>query len=248
VQNTASADGFSEGLNASGGSLTGGATTGGSITNLSAGSSSSAISVGMSTATSGSKSGSVAIGLASNGSGTSGYGTTGLTGQTVNVTATVYDYATATFSQTTGDGSFSGAGTSYALDFGTGLIAGHSYTATINLANGAGSFRDDLGGSYGFSGSPEITNTSGSFSGLAAGNSNSFVITFLASGGGAYAGTLSFSGLSQQTGLSDASLAQIDISITAAVAAIPEPTTYAALAGGLMLAGALCKRRRNAVV
>ena len=93
IQNTASGDGFSEGLNASGGSLTGAASTSGSITNLGGGLTGMNVLVGLggsaNTSTAGAKTGTVLISLASNGS-ISTHGNTSLTGQTVTVTGFVY--------------------------------------------------------------------------------------------------------------------------------------------------------------
>ncbi len=95
IQNTAANDGFSEGLNASGGALTGAASSSGSVTNLAAGlTNGSSLLVGLggsaNTTVAGLKTGTVLINLASNGSGTSGYGAMNLTGQTVSVSGTVY--------------------------------------------------------------------------------------------------------------------------------------------------------------
>ena len=86
VQNTASADGYSENLDASAGATTGNATGSGSISLLAAGgSNNSSMTVSMSDTTAGHKSGTVAVNLSSDGSGTSGAGTTGLTAQTITV-------------------------------------------------------------------------------------------------------------------------------------------------------------------
>ncbi len=245
IQNTAAADGFSEGLNATQGATTGAATVSGTnITNLAAGTSSSTIIVSLnagSTSTSGIKTGTVDIGLASNGSGTSGYGSTALTGQSVTVNGTVYDYAEALFSQTAGAGSLSGSGISYTLDFGSGLALNTNYTATIQLANGlfAASFQDSLGGSYTAGGDSEFSTTAATFNGLASGGTNSFTITFNTGSAGTFNGTLDFAGLSQQSGLMDASLSNINIAFTGTT--IPEPT--AALLGSLGMLLLLRRRR-----
>ncbi len=95
IQNMSAGDGFSEGLNASGGAATGAASIAGSVTNLAAGSTNStSLVVGLggnaNTGTAGLKTGTVTVNLASNGSTTSGYGATALTSQTLTVTGQVY--------------------------------------------------------------------------------------------------------------------------------------------------------------
>ncbi len=242
VTNTTPANsGFTEGLNATQGAVTGDAIAGGSnVVNLAGASSSTSLTVGLSTATSGAKSGTTAIGFASNGS-NSGYADTGLAGQTISVSGTVYDYANAAFSQTSGDGSLTGGGLSYTLDFGSGLALSTNYTATIQLANTLlGGFQDALGGAYVATGDAEFTNTSSTFTGLAAGSSNSFTITFNTGTSGTFNGNLLFNGSSEQTGLANAALAGINIAVTGI--AIPEPGT-AALLGGFGVFSLLRRRR-----
>jgi hypothetical protein len=237
ISNTAPSGSFTEGLNATQGATTGVASISGTdISNLAGGSSSTSILVGLTdVATSGVKSGTVSIGLASSGSNSS-LSDLSLGSQTINVSGTVYDLATQTFTKASGDGSFSGL----TLDFGT-VSLGTTYTATFDLANASGAFRDSLGGSYTYSGSGSISSTAATFSNLAAGTSNTFTISFNAASAGTYTGTLSFSGLSQQMGLLDVGLLPQDIAIT--VTAIPEPSTYAALVGVGMIGFALYRRR-----
>ncbi len=88
--------GFQEGLDAAVGGTAGAATAaGGPISNLAAGTTSSAISVGIdgATATAGVNSGTVTLNLASNGTGTSGLPTLALADATVTVTGTGYRLA-----------------------------------------------------------------------------------------------------------------------------------------------------------
>jgi len=245
ISNTAALSSYSEGLNAAVGSTTGVATASGSISNLAGASSSTALSVGLggsaNTATSGAKSGNVVIGLESNGT-NSGLTALGLNSQTIGVSGAVYDFADAVFSKTAGDGALSGSGTSYTLDFGTGLNLNTSYTATFQLANlllSGNGYQDNLGGEYSKTGASQFATTASSFSGLAAGGSNSFTVTFFTGTTGSFSGTLALAGLSQQSGLDDASLSTINI--TLAGTAIPE--TSAALLGGLGMLTLLRRRR-----
>jgi len=94
IQNTAAADLYSEKLDASFGALTGSASTnGGTIDLLGAGlTDNTSMSVGLGTAvqnTRGTFSGTALVNLVSDGSGTSGLGTTNLTGQEIEVTGDV---------------------------------------------------------------------------------------------------------------------------------------------------------------
>lgn len=86
VANTAAAGSFTEGLNASFGSTAGSAVTNAGTISLLAGgaNNSSAMSVGVNTATAGAKSGTVAVNFVSDGSASSGLGLTALGQQTVD--------------------------------------------------------------------------------------------------------------------------------------------------------------------
>ncbi len=244
ISNTAASGAFTEGLNATVGSTTGGAAGSGSVSNLAGGSSSTSVSLtlpGASASTSGIKTGSVDINLASSGT-NSGLSDLSLNSQTVGVTGTVYDYADAAFAKTGGTGTFGGSGNSYTLDFGTGLALNTTYSATIQLANHLlSSFQDNLGGSYnnianGFDSGVEGT----SIASLVAGSNNTFTITFNTGSTGTFGDTLTFTGLSQQSGLSDAGLGAFNIALSGN--AIPEPNVAALLGGFGMLA--LLRRRR----
>ena len=90
IQNTAVADGYSEGLDANFGSVATGLTAGGSVGLLPSGGSSTAMSLALNTSTAGAKGGNVTINFTSDGAGTSGLGTTSLGTQTISVTGNVY--------------------------------------------------------------------------------------------------------------------------------------------------------------
>ena len=242
ITNTSAAGSYTEGLNASASSTTGAATATGSVGNLSGASSSTSLSVGLGnadTSTSGVKSGNVVIGLESNGT-NSALANLGLNSQTIGVSGGVYDFADAAFSKVGGAGGLTGSGTTYTLDFGTGLNLNTNYTFTFQLANTwLSSYQDKLGGSYSLTGASQFATTASSFSGLAAGGTNSFTVTFNTGTTGSFSGNLALAGLSEQSGLADASLTTINIGI--AGAAIPEPS--AALLGSLGML-ALLRRRR----
>ena len=172
IANTNIAPGFQEGLNASVGTTSNATGSGGPIVNLAAGSSSSAISVGMTAASAGVQSGSVTVNLASNGTGTSGLATLDLAPQVVSTSITGYNLAVATINN--------------AADFNLGsvLVGGGPITKTVSLTNTAvaGAFSEALNASFG-----TVTNsgvgtigTSGSIAGLLAGQNNnlSLVVTY----------------------------------------------------------------------
>jgi autotransporter-associated beta strand protein len=249
ITNTSAAGAFTEGLNATKGSTTGSATVSGlNISDLAGLASSTAISVGLGSGnmTAGAYSGNVSIDFASNGT-NSGLSDLGLNSQSLTVTGAVYDYATADFTKTAGVGALTKTNTySYTFNFGSGLALNTEYTASFSLANGALNvqYKDALGGSYssignGFSTTAGAfgTNTSNS---LASGGSNSFDITFNTGSGGLFNETLTFSGLSQQSGLTDASLGNYTFALSAV--AIPEPDV-AVLLGGLGMLTLLRRRR-----
>jgi len=177
VQNTAAAN-VSEGLDASFGTLTGSASTnGGSITTLAAGPAANTTSlvVGLGgsahTATAGAVTGTAPVTLTSDGAGTSGLGTTPLTSQTVTINGQVNNFAQPLFSLTNAVGTLTGSGTSYTLN-----LAGTSSAADLSVANTSVSpgFQDTLGGSYAPTTLPDYTVTGAtSFSGVAAGSSQS---------------------------------------------------------------------------
>ncbi len=226
---------------------TSGYTSSGSITGLAGGASGSGtLSVGVlgsTVMTSGGYTGATTtLGLQTQEVNSSGLGDAAITSQTVGINVNVYDFAGAVFSQTGGDGSFSGSGLSYNLDFGTGLELSTNYSATINLANGLFSlYKDSLAGAYGTVGGA-FSETATNFSSLTSGGSGTFTINFFTGTVGSFTDNLTFDGTSLNTPLGNSSLSQITIALSGA--AIPEPNVAALIGGFGVLA--LLRRRRNA--
>jgi autotransporter-associated beta strand protein len=218
--------------------ITDGFTATGSATGIAGGASGSGtLSVGGTFSSSGTYSGSATLGLQTQAVNSSGLGNLAITGQTVNINVTAYDLASPSFTKTSGVGSFGGL----SLDFGTVSI-GTTYTATFDLANASGAFRDYLGGTFTYTGAGSISSTAADVTSLAAGSSTAFTVTFNPTTSGTYTGTIRFTGLSKQTNLADVQLAAQDIAITGT--AIPEPSAYAALVGVGVIGAALHRRRR----
>ncbi|MEI6712446.1 MAG: autotransporter-associated beta strand repeat-containing protein [Verrucomicrobiota bacterium] len=136
VTNTSAADGFSEKLNVSFGTLTGGAVAGGSVQLLAAtGTNSTALSVGLSSSgTAGLKRGTARVLYETDGNGTSGIAAESVGGETVSLTGSIYRKAI-------------GAVSSGTLNLGAirenGAFSAKSITVR-NDASGDG-FSDDLG-------------------------------------------------------------------------------------------------------
>ncbi len=169
VSNTAAAGAFSEDLRATFGTSSGAATTnGGSISGLLAGgSNSSAMNVGVNTATSGAKTGTVTLDYVTSGTvnGVSnGLGTAGANApQVINVSGNVYQAA-------------AGQLVSAPLNFGT-VQVGQVVTQNLvvrNSATGAAGFVEDLQASFGSSSGTGagLISGSGSLSGIAAGSNS----------------------------------------------------------------------------
>ncbi|MEM8953221.1 MAG: choice-of-anchor D domain-containing protein [Verrucomicrobiota bacterium] len=224
--NTATNDGFSEGLNASIGSLTGDASAAGSFNLLAAGSTdSSSITVGIDTSTAGVKSGSAEIVLASDGTGTSGFGTIALSPQTVNVQATVNNFADPEFSQTGGDGTLSmDSAFVFTLDFGTVAQGSGPLTADLEVLNDVLGPADTLAGSWVLDAADFGTSGFTAFSGIEAGDAfGPLQISFLADTLGSFNGSITLNPRSQNASGFDGALTDVVLNITAEV--IPEPST-----------------------
>ncbi len=181
VTNAAVADAYSENLIASIGSVTGQFSLGSSrqTGEIAAGATDSdALSLDLSTANAGTVAGVIALALISDGgSGTSsidGLGTTALSPQTINATATIDNYATGQIIELTGTGRLSGTGTAYALDLGGVVLGGTPVAVELGVKNAASSVADMLAGGFVNSGNAAIALSGFTrFSGVAAGQTQS---------------------------------------------------------------------------
>ena len=152
VTNIAAADGYSEDLiasltNASGAVTLDGTQATGDI--VPGGTDSTSLTLILPTATAGIVSGTVKLNLLSDGTGIDGLGTIALPPQTIAVTETIDNYATAALVDLSATGpALVQRGDAYSLDFG--VVAPHSVPATIKLAveNAATGTADLLAGSF----------------------------------------------------------------------------------------------------
>ena len=160
VSNLALSDGFSENLDALLSGATAGITAGGAVAGLAPGATAAgALIVGLNTGASAVESGMATLAVASDGNGVDGLGITTLTGQTITVTGTVNNYATAAFQEISGGGTFTQAGTQYTLNLGTLLVGGTAAVIDLGVANTAIGPADVLSGSFAVVGSSAFINS-----------------------------------------------------------------------------------------
>jgi hypothetical protein len=251
ITNNVSNDGFSEKLNATIGGVTGGVTASGSFSQLAAGSTSTALSVGINTTTAGNKSGTATIGFASDGTGTSGLGVTALpaAAQNVTVNGQVNFFADPVITFKSGSATLIKTDpTHYTLDFGT--LQRFQGTVSVsfgvqNFLNDA-TFQDTLGGTFNTAGVTHYSltgfPTNNTFSGIAPGSSLDPTISFDPNRlNGPYAESI-FLTVTSANSSTTSNLPTIEIDIYAQV--IPEPSTWLLVLGGFGGLIALQRARR----
>ena len=169
ITNTAANDGFSENLAAILAATTGSISAIGPTAEIGAQSAGN-VMIGFSTATAGTVSGSVSLDFNSDGSAIDGFGPTSIGTQTLQVNATVDNYAVATLAATSGQLTFDGS--NYELNLGTVLKDSAPLSTSIAIANSASGPADILSGDLVLeSGSGFTDGGSGTVSGIAAGQS-----------------------------------------------------------------------------
>jgi hypothetical protein len=181
VTNKAAAGKYSENLDASFSGTSANFTGSGSISELLAGkANASALAVTISAATAGTISGAATLGLISDGKNIDALGTTALTGETIGLTGTVNNYATATVETISGGASLTGTGNTITLNFGSLTKGSAAAKENIGILNSATGPADNLSGSFSLSGTTGFVNGGfGAFAGEAAGSADtSPTITF----------------------------------------------------------------------
>lgn len=242
ISNTAVANGFSEGLGAAFGAATGQAGGSGSWSLLSAGGTSTALSVTLASGSAGVASGAQTLNFTSDGAGTSGLSAASIGSQTVNLTATVLDPALASFAS-------GSTATSLLLDFGSvnqnasvsplgfslfNLMQTSGYTADLALMS---IDQTDPTG-------PLSTNLS-LFNTLLAGGSNAYTASFSTATLGSFSNvyTLTFKSSNASTPYASDTPQTLTLTVTGVIA-VPEPGAIA-LAGIGIAAAAYALRRRK---
>jgi hypothetical protein len=200
ISNNVPADGFSESLDGNFGGTSGGVFANGGFTSLGPGqTSNSDLIVGIDTSTAGNKSGTATINLASNGAGTSGLGITPLPSQTVNVTGSVYRFASPS------------PHSPEPVNFGI-VHVGDTPQQPVSLSNTAPAdgFSESLDAAIGDPTGSATTN-GGSFTGLAPGatNNTNLVVGIDTSTAGAKSGTATITLTSNGAGTSGLGLTDL---------------------------------------
>jgi hypothetical protein len=190
VTNTAAADGYSENLDAGLATTSAGFSASGTVTGINPQQSdTSSLTATLIATTAGAKSGTATLTLASDGSGVDGRGSTPIASQTVVLTGAAYNYASATM-------------TSNTITLANHHV-GDTDTTLLTVTNGApaGNYSEALDAGFGNTTGAAIA--AGSFSGLAAGSSNSSSLTLglLATTAGAISGSVVLTPTSDGNGI-----------------------------------------------
>ena len=215
--------GPAEGLNGSIATATPGLTASGSFTSVAAGSSSTALSVGMTTGTAGSRNGTATITLASDGSFNGGV-TTPLPSQTINVTGGVYQIAQPTLASST-------------VNLANQRVGG-SATQALNLTNtniSPAGFQEGLNANL--SGASSGITASGTVTNLAQGASNnsSLLLGVNTATAGAKSGTATLNLASTgagTSGLTDLPLTAQPITVNGSVFLTAQPSVPSSVSLG----------------
>jgi hypothetical protein len=205
VSNSAPADGFSEGLNASLGTAPGGFNTSGSFTNLPAGGTNpGSLPEGLNSSSSGTFSGSVPVNFVSNGT-VSGLADTPLPSGSVNVSGKVYAPAVAQVNTPS-------------VDFGIVHVGDMVGSRNISVSNAAsGALTDTLNGNVSSTSAPFVG--AGTFSGLAAGgtDTSSLSLNLNTSTAGVFSGNANLAFASHNPDMADLTLPGAMVGLNAQV-------------------------------
>jgi hypothetical protein len=246
VTNAAAASALNDTLQASLGGAPAGFTTAGSVAGLAAGATDAgSLRIGLDTANAGVFGGNANVAFASH---DADLVDLALAGATVALHGQVNNFAEASLTKT-GGGTLIRTGNTYTLDFGTLARGGGQQVASLAVLNSAVGPADLLSGAFDLAGAGSAFTLAGfgSFADLVAGASfDGLAVMLDDDDAGAFLATVvlhaSGSNASGFAGrLDDVTLV---IRGDVAVAAIPEPETYALMIGGLLVVASVARRRR----
>ena len=235
MTNAAGASALNDTLQATLGGAPAGFTTSGSVTGLAAGATDAgSLRVGLNTATAGVFAGSANVAFASH---DGELADLALGGATVALHGQVNNFAEASLTKT-GAGTLTRTGNTYTLDFGTLALGAGEQSASLAVLNSAIGPADLLSGAFDLGGvGPGLTLAGfGSFANLVAGASfGGLDVVFDDDDAGAFLATLVLHATGSNASGFEGRLDDITLVIRGdvAIAAVPEPETYALMIGGL---------------
>ena len=221
LSNSSTSSAYTENLDASFLSVTGiGALATGSVTTLASGGSSSALNVGFSASSTGLISGTAVLGFTSDGTGIDSLGTTVLGNDTITLTGTVDNYATAALAELSGAGTLTGSGDNLTLALGSVQQGYGSLVANLEVLNTATGFADQLAGDFTIAnvGTAFTDSAFSSFSSLSAGQADVLPsITFSATSVGNFSETVILASTGSNASGYSGTLANITLTVTGTV-------------------------------
>jgi hypothetical protein len=238
IGNTAAADGYSEDLIGQVVSATGGIVTTPAATSDIAAGGSGTIGVVVAPAVAGVFSGAVDLDMISDGGPIDGLGTVDLGVQPVQVTGTVYNYATAAVANIGSAGTLSGSGGSYTLDLGTFTQGAARTQAVLQFENVASGLADVLTGrsAFGHATAAFVNSGYGTIGTIAAGAaSGALDISISTANTGMFTETATLLLASVDSGGST-TLAPVTIAVTGTIVA-PEGQVYTLTQGETLSGG-----------
>ena len=247
VTNAASASALNDTLQASLGGAPAGFTTGGSVTGLAAGATDAgSLRVGLNTANAGVFGGTANVGFASH---DGELADLALAGATVALHGQVNNFAEASLTKT-GAGTLIRTGNTYTLDFGTLALGAGERAASLAVLNSAIGPADLLSGAFDLTGAGSAFTLAGfgSFANLVAGASfDGLAVMLDDDDAGAFVATIVLHASGSNASGFDGRLDDVTLVIRGdvAIAAVPEPETYALMLGGLLVVASVARRRRH---
>ncbi len=222
LSNLAVADGFSEGLDVTLSGASGGIIANGNIGPIAAGQS-GALSFNVTAGTPGTFTSTASLAESSDGSGVDSLGSTAIGSATVTFTGTVQNYATAALNLESGDGTLTGGGNAYLLNFGTIATGSTAVAAQLGINNSAVGLSDALNAVLGFSSSTGFSNpTDSGFTSLAAGATHDVTgaLSFTPTKAGTFSETFTVTPTSSNT-LGTSQEAPVTVTVSAVVTPPP---------------------------
>jgi hypothetical protein len=167
-----------------------------------------------------------------------------LGGSNITLQAQINNFADLALAKAAGDGSLTFSAGSYRLDFGSLLQGTAAQSATLSVLNIAAGPADVLNGSFAIGAGSFALSGFDAFSGIAAGGSQGGIVVSIDSAGlGDFTQTVTIVANGSNASGFVGALPDTTLVLHASVVAIPEPGTYALMAGGLLVLWLMRRRQ-----